>query len=91
MGKGRKSRDTDLESEPKTFVAMEQPKTVIHPFKFFGEPGDDVEKWLKSLERISKANGWIVKRQLEILPVFLSKRAAEFYDKLSPRQQSNCK
>ena len=32
----------------------ERPKTVVQPSKFFGEPGEDVEKWLKSFERISR-------------------------------------
>ena len=89
MGKGRKSKDIDLEPATPTFSRMEDvPKSVIHPTKFFGEPGEDVEKWLKSFDRISKANGWTEKRQTEILPAFLRDRAAEFYDELSPRQQS---
>ena len=67
----------------------EQPKTVVQPSKFFGEPGDDIEKWLKSFERISKANGWSQKRQCDILPAFLRDRAAEFYDELPDRQQNN--
>ena len=60
----------------------EQPKTVVHPSKFFGKPGEDVEKWLKSFERVSKANNWSKKRQCDILPAFLRDRAAEFFDEL---------
>ena len=91
MGKGAKSRSRDVElEEPRTpiFRAMEdKPKTVIRPSKFFGEPGEDVEKWLKSFERVSRANGLSEKRQCEILPAFLRDRAAEFVDELPNEKQ----
>ena len=90
MGKGRKARDTELSFvTPPLRVMEESPKTVVHPTKFFGEPGEDVEKWLKSFDRISKANGWSERRQIEILPAFLRDRAAEFYDELPDSQQSD--
>ena len=90
MGKGRKARDTELSFvTPPLRVMEESPKTVVHPTKFFGEPGEDVEKWLKSFYRISKANGWSERRQIEILPAFLPDRAAEFYDELPDSQQSD--
>ena len=90
MGKGRKARDTELSFvSPPLRVMEESPKTVVHPTKFFGEPGEDVEKWLKSFDRISKANGWSERRQIEILPAFLRDRAAEFYDELPDSQQSD--
>ena len=66
-------------SEPRE----ESPKTVVQPSKFFGEPGEDVEKWLRSFERTSKANNWSITRQRDVLPAFLRERAAEFYDELS--------
>ena len=60
----------------------ETSKTVVQPNKFFGEPGEDIEKWLKSFERVSKANNWSEMRQKDVLPAFLRERAAEFYDEL---------
>lgn len=97
MGKGAKTRTArsfDMEEPSSPFVPSlrapeEHPKTVVQPTKFFGEPGDDIEKWLKSFDRISKANGWSQKRQCDILPAFLRDRAAEFYDELPDRQQNN--
>ena len=90
MGKGRRAKDIDLTPVTPSLLNMEEPpKTVVHPSKFFGEPGEDVEKWLKDFERISKANGWSYKRQVDILPAFLRDRAAIFYDELCERQQND--
>ena len=90
MGKGRKAGDTELSFVTPPLRGMEESsKTVVHPTKFFGEPGEDVEKRLKSFDRISKANGWSERRQIEILPAFLRDRAAEFYDELPDSQQSD--
>ena len=98
MDKGNRStramRSFDMEESSSPYVPPprapeEQPKTVVQPSKFFGEPGDDIEKWLKSFERISEANGWSQKRQCDRLPAFLRDRAAEFYDELPDRQQNN--
>ena len=95
MSKRRSTRaktyDLELPSTT-TFTATnqdDQQKTVVQPSKFFGEPGEDIEKWLKSFERVSKANNWTEKRQCDILPAFLRDRAAEFYDELPPRSQDN--
>ena len=89
MGKGRKARDTEVSFGTPPVRSMEEsPETVVHPTKFFGEPGD-VEKWLKSFERISKANGWSERGQIEILPAFFRDRAAEFYDELPHSQRSD--
>ena len=66
----------------------DQPKTVVHPNKFFGEPGEDVEKWLRSFDRVAKANNWSEKRQWDILPAFLWDRAPEYYDELHDRDKS---
>ena len=30
----------------------ESPKTVVQLSKFFGEPGEDVKKWLRSFEQL---------------------------------------
>ena len=90
MGKRQKTRDTEVSFVTPPVRGMEEsPKTVVHPTKLFGEPGEDVEKWLTSFERISKANGWSQKRQIESLPAFLRDRAAELYDELSDSQQSD--
>eukprot|EP00794_Sanderia_malayensis_P005889 gene5889-biopygen4891 len=98
MGKGsraNRSRERDVEDDEfrtlsHTFKTVEdQPKTVIQPSKFFGERGDDVEKWLKSFERIARANGWSERRQCEILPAFLRVRAAEFFDELPEELQDD--
>ena len=89
MGKGARTRQKAYDNEdleefltPRRRVVEEQPKTVVQPSKFFGEPGEDIEKWLKGFKRISKANGWSEKRQCDILPAFLRDRAAEYYDEL---------
>ena len=63
-------------------LERDESKTVVHPTKFFGEPGDDVEKWLKSFERVARANNWSEKRQCDILPAYLRDRAAEYFDEL---------
>ena len=65
----------------------EQPKTVVHPNKFYGEPGEDIEKWLRSFDRVAKANNWSQKRQCDILPAFLRDRAAEFYDEIADSEK----
>ncbi len=89
MGKGSKSRSRDIEIEEPRTLMEDKPKTVIQPSKFFGEPGEDVEKWLKSFERVARANGWTEKRQCEILPAFLMDRAAEFFDELPNEKQND--
>ena len=36
----------------------DEPKAVVHPSKLFGEPGEDVGKWLRGFERVAKDNNW---------------------------------
>ena len=83
---GRRARTKAREMEdfgcPISEPHEESPKIVVQPSKFFGEPGEDVEKWLRNFERTSKANNWSVTRQPDVLPAFLQERAAEFYDEL---------
>lgn len=55
---------------------------MVYPNKFFGEPGEDIEKWLKSFERISKANNWSEKRKTDVSPAHLRDKAAKFFDEL---------
>ena len=58
MGKGCRAKDTDLRLVTPSLLNMEEPpKTVVHSSKFFGEPGEDVENWLKDFEHISKPMG----------------------------------
>ncbi len=94
--KSARARAVDLEFEPlntstimKNFEQEEQQhaRSVVQPTKFFGEPGEDIEKWLKSFDRVAKANNWNSRRQCDILPAYLRDRAAEFYDELSPDDQ----
>ena len=99
MVKGAKTRARAamMADEPSPFLAVRlrdneretESKAVVQLTKFFGETGKDIEVWLKSFDRISKANGWTDKRQCDILPAFLRERAAEFYDELPPRTQNN--
>ena len=50
MGKGRKARDTELSFvSPPLRVMEESPKTVVHPTKFFGEPGKALKNGSKVL------------------------------------------
>eukprot|EP00794_Sanderia_malayensis_P013535 gene13535-biopygen10802 len=86
MGKG--ARASALATEELVTVhngrepREETARTVVQLSKFFGEPGEDVEKWLKSFERVTKANNWSPRRQRDIIPAFLREPAAEFYDEL---------
>ena len=85
-GKGARAKtrgmdDFSLQFSPRE-PREESSKTVVQPNKFFGEPGEDIEKWLKSFERVSKANNWSATRQRDVLPAFLRERAAEFYEEL---------
>ena len=91
MSKKRSTRAKTYDSITNfTAIAQDdQPKTVVQPSKFFGEPGEDIKKWLKSFERVSKANNWTEKRQCDILPAILRDKAAEFYDELPDRSQKN--
>jgi len=66
----------------------DESKTVVQPIKFFGEPGEDIEKWLKSFDRVAKANNWSEKRQCDILPAYLRDRAAEYFDELPDRNKT---
>ena len=66
----------------------DESKTVVQPIKFFGEPGEDIEKWLKCLDRVAKANNWSEKRQCDILPAYLRDRAAEYFDELPDRNKT---
>eukprot|EP00795_Rhopilema_esculentum_P001917 gene1917-16424_t len=49
-------------------------RNVINPPKFYGETGEDVEKWLKAFERSARANG---------------ERAADFWDELPEEVQND--
>eukprot|EP00794_Sanderia_malayensis_P011762 gene11762-biopygen9426 len=98
MGKGsraNRSRERDIEDDElrtltHTFKTVEvQLTTVIGPSKLFGDPGDDIENWLESFERIARANGWSERRQFEILPAFLRGRAAGLFDELPEEQQND--
>ena len=89
-----KSKNYDFEevsilSQPMPAPQKDESKTVVQPNKFFGEPGEDIEKWLKSFERISKANNWSEKRQVDILPAYLRDRAAEFFDEMPDQKKFN--
>ncbi len=95
--RGTRARTYDLELPTTTTFTTstsitaqdDQPKTVVQPSKFFGEPGEDIEKWLKSFERVAKANNWTEKRQVDILPAFLRDRAAEIFDELPDGSKNN--
>ena len=67
----------------------DESRNVVHPPKFYGEPGEDVEKWFKSFDRAARANGWSNKRQIDILPAFLRDRAADFWDELPIETQND--
>ena len=69
-------------------LAKDESKTVVQPIKLFGEPGEDVEKWFKSFDRVAKANNWSEKRQCYILPAYLRDRAAEYFDEIHDRSKT---
>ena len=66
----------------------DESKTVVQPIKFFGEPGEDIEKWLKSFDRVATANNWSERRQCDILPAYLRDKAAEHFDELPDRNKT---
>ena len=57
-------------------------KITISPSKFYGDGKEDVEKWIRSFERISTANQWNEERMAEVLPALLRDRAADFWEEL---------
>lgn len=54
MSKKRAVKAKEHELEMINSPSDDQSKTVVHPNKFYGEPGEDIEKWLKGFERIAK-------------------------------------
>ena len=74
-GKGARTKTRGMDDFSLQFSSREPreecSKTVVQPNKFFGEPGEDIEKWLKIVERVSKANNWSAARQRDVLPAFL--------------------
>lgn len=70
-------------------LEKEESKTEVQPKKFFGEPGEGVEKWLKSFDRLAKGNNWPENRQCDILPAYLNDRAAECLGEIPQQDKIN--
>ena len=73
------------------FVRHDTPgvKSQVTPSKFYGEVGEDFESWIKTFERISRANRWRDDRKAEMLPAFLRGRAADFFEDLDSSVQDD--
>lgn len=54
----------------------------ISPPKFRGGLEENVEEYLQSFERISKANAWTAEKKLVILPCYLEGAALKWYENL---------
>ena len=52
-------------------------KNTVSLSKFYGDGKEDVDKWLRSFERVAKANQWKEDRMAEILPAVLRDRATD--------------
>ena len=82
--KATQARESELQLIDSALQSCkEQAKTVVYPNKFYKEPGECIQKWLCSFDRVAKANNWSQKRQCDILPAFLKDTAEEFYDELA--------
>ena len=64
-------------------------KITVSPSKFYGDEKEDVEKWLRSFERISTANRWNEDRMGEVLPALMRDRAADFWEELPKDTQKS--
>ena len=65
--------------QPETLAIMaEAGKNTVTPSKFYGDGREDVDKWVRSFERVAKANQWKEERMAEVLPAVLRDRAADF-------------
>lgn len=85
---GRKGRQRSLSPIPSSsprMVTMREAtdtKSNVTPSKFYGDVGEDFENWIKTFERIGRANRWGPDRKVELLPAYLRGRAADFYEDL---------
>ena len=64
-------------------------KSQVTPSKFYGEVGEDFESWIKTFDRISKANRWKDERKAEMLPAYLRGRAADYFEDLDSSIQGD--
>ena len=55
---------------------------VAVPTVFTGNSVEDFEKWVKSFERVAKANDWPNDRLVNIMPAYISGRAGDLLDKV---------
>ena len=55
---------------------------VAVPTVFTGNSGEDFEKWVKSFERVAKANDWPNDRLVNIMPAYISGRAGDLLDEV---------
>ena len=64
-------------------------KITISPSKFYEDGKEDVEKWIRSFERISTANQWNEERMVEVLPALLCDRSADSWEELPADTQKS--
>ena len=64
-------------------------KITVSPSRFYGDGKEDVEKWLRSFERISKANRWKEDRMAKVLTALMRDRAADFWEELPEGTQKS--
>ena len=64
-------------------------KNTASPSKFYSDGKKDVEKWLRSFERVAEASQWKEECMVEVLPAVLRDRAADFWKELTADQQKS--
>lgn len=57
-------------------------KSNVTSSKFYGNACDKFENWIKTFERIGRANGLGLDREVELLLAYLRDCAADFYEDL---------
>jgi len=59
---------------------MAVPRIVKFPEEFHGKRHEDGTDWLQNYIRIAVANGWNDARKLAVVPLYLKRIAARWYD-----------
>lgn len=92
---GRKGRQRSLSPVPSLSSGMVtireaiETKSNVTPSKFYGNACDEFENWIKTFERIGRANRWGPDRKVELLLAYLRDCAADFYEDLDQAIQED--
>ena len=76
-------RDNEAEAvelaPERTILAPRPRRTIVDILPFSGKESEDITDWLIKWEIAAAANGWTEQHQLQILPAYLSGRAARLF------------